>query len=321
MSTTQEPRTGKVHLVTGAHHTKWDNSLPPAVRIESGDTVILECREPADGQFTPDSTVETLETLNFDRIHSLSGPVFLEGAEPGDALSVEILEFVHQGWAWTMIHPGLGILHEEFGETRVLKIWKVGEDGRASFREGVRVPLEPFCGVMGVALADPGAHNTLPPRRVGGNMDIRHLCRGTVLQLPIEVPGALFSLGDCHLAQGDGEVCGTALEAPMTVTVRISLVKDGGLESPRFVTAGPTTSRVDGMGHLATTSIGLDLQGGAREAVRAMVDLLQSRYGLPREDAYVICSAAGDLKIPVPVLADGHQSVVSFHVPRSIFVG
>lgn len=107
----------------------------------------------------------------------------------------------------------------------------------------------------------------------------------------------------------------------MTVTVRISLVKDGGLESPRFVTAGPTTSRVDGMGHLATTSIGLDLQGGAREAVRAMVDLLQSRYGLPREDAYVICSAAGDLKIPVPVLADGHQSVVSFHVPRSIFVG
>ncbi len=321
MTTTHEPRTGQVHVVAGAHHSKWDNSLPAAARIESGDTVVFECREPADGQFTPESTVETLETLDFDRIHSLSGPVYVAGAEPGDTLSVEIIAFRHQGWAWTMVHPGLGLLHEDFGETKALRIWRVGADGRAAFRDGVRVPVEPFCGVMGVALAEPGAHQTLPPRRVGGNLDIRHLCRGTVLELPIEVPGALFSLGDCHLAQGDGEVCGTALEAPMTVTVRISLVKGRSIEAPRFVTAGPTTSKSDGMGYYVTTAIGLDLQRGAEQAVRTMVEHLESEQGLSREDAYVICSGAGDLKIAVPVLADGHQSVVSFHLPRSIFVG
>jgi acetamidase/formamidase len=320
VATIEQRKVGRVHVIDDAHHWRWDNSLKPAKEVESGDVLVFVCREPADGQFTPASTVATLKKLDFDRIHSLSGPVSIAGAKPGDALSIEILDFKHEGWAWTMIYPGLGLLQKDFGETMALRIWKVGSDGRASFRPGVRVPVEPFCGVMGVAPEEPGAHITLPPRRTGGNMDIRHLCKGTTLQLPIEVPGGLFSLGDCHLAQGDGEVCGTALEAPMTVTVRLTLLKDLSLSAPCYTTSGPTTSKVDGMGHYAKTAIGLDLQQCAEEAVRSMVDFLQSEYGLSREDAYVVCSAAGDLKIPVPVLGDGHRGVVSFHVPRSIFV-
>jgi acetamidase/formamidase len=156
---------------------------------------------------------------------------------------------------------------------------------------------------------------------VGGNLDIRHLTRGSVLSLPVEVPNGLLSIGDCHLAQGDGEICGTALEAPMTVTIRVGLRKDKPVRAPFFTTSGPTTSKSDGMGYHVTTAIGLDMQEGAREAVRAMIDHLADERGLSRLEAYILCSAAGDLKMAVPVLADGHRSVVSFHLPKSIFVG
>lgn len=320
MSLTRRVPVGAMHYLADAHHSKWDSSLEPALTISPGDTVVFKCCEAADGQFTPESTVETVRALDFDRIHSLTGPVFVSGAEPGDVLEVEILEFLHEGWAWTMVHPGLGLLHEDFGETTELWIWKVGSDERAEFKPGIRVPVEPFCGVMGVAPAEPGSHATLPPRRVGGNLDVRHLCQGTVLSLPVEVPGALFSVGDGHLAQGDGEVCGTALEAPLTVTLRFNLDKGRSIPSPGYVTAGSTTTKFDGMGHYAQTSIGLDLHGGAQAALRSMIDFLEASHGLSRVEAYILCSAAGDLKIAVPVLAEGHQSVVSFHLPKAIFV-
>jgi acetamidase/formamidase len=313
-------RPGATHYLEDLHHCRWDAGLEPVLTVDPGDIVVFRCKEPAGGQFTPDSTVEILDSLDFDRIHTLTGPVAVAGAEPGDALEVEILDFEHEGWAWTMVHPGLGLLHEDFDDTKALRIWKVGSDGRASFGAGARVPVEPFCGVMGVAPDEPGEHITLPPRRTGGNMDIRHLCRGTILHLPVEVPGALFSLGDCHLAQGDGEVCGTALEAPMTVTVRLGLDKQRNLPAPQYVTAGPTTTRAEGFGYWATTGIGLDLQVGAQQALRAMLDLLERTRGIDRLDAYVLCSAAGDLKIPVPLLGEGHRSVVAFHFPRSVFV-
>jgi acetamidase/formamidase len=311
----------EVHVLEGRHHTKWDNSLEPALVVQPGDVVVIRCVEATDGQLTPESTVEALETLDFDRIHTLSGPIAVAGAEPGDVVSVELLDFEHDGWAWTMVFPGLGLLHEDFGDTRALRIWKTGADGRAIFNDRIRVPVEPFCGVMGLAPGAPGATFTLPPSRVGGNLDIRHLTKGTTLYLPVEVDGGLLSIGDCHLAQGDGEVCGTALEAPMTVTVRLGLVKDSRSAAPFFTTSGPTTVKSDGLGYHVTTAIGLDLQEGARNAVRAMIDWLEAEHGLSRVDAYVLCSAAGDLKMAVPVLADGHRSVVTFHLPRSIFVG
>ena len=128
----------------------------------------------------------------------------MAGAEPGDVLKVEIQEFAHEGWGWTCIYPGFGLLPDDFGNYMGLFIWKVGKDGRAELKPGIRIPIEPFMGIMGVAPKEDGAHSTMPPRRTGGNLDIRHLCKGSVAYFPVDVPGALFSVGDGHLAQGDG---------------------------------------------------------------------------------------------------------------------
>lgn len=302
-------------------HFKFDNSLPPVITVQSGSTMIIECRAGCDNQLNPDSTVKDLEAVDRTRVHALTGPIAVEGAEPGDILKVEIQEFTHQGFGWTYISPGFGLLPDDFGDRRELFIWKVGSDERAELRPGIRVPIEPFMGVMGVAPKENGAHSTMPPRHVGGNIDIRHLCKGSTAYFPVEVPGALFSVGDGHLAQGDGEVCGLAIEAPLTVRMRLSVEKGQSIPSVQFETNGPTTSKADSMGYYATTATGLNLAEGVRVAVRTMIDRLETRFGLSRTEAYMLCSVAGDLKIAVPVLGPGHASNVTFHLPKSVFVG
>ncbi len=219
-----------------------------------------------------------------------------------------------------MLLPGLGLLQDDFPDP-ALKIWTVGPDERAELRPGVRVPTELFLGEMGDAPEEPGAHATMPPRRTGGNLDTRHIIKGSVTYFPVQVPGALFSIGDGHLAQGDGEVCGTAIEAPLTVTVKISLRKGRSIPGVQFVTNGPTTSKSDGMGYYVTTAEGPDLQVGAERSVRYMIDHLESEHGLSRTDAYMLCSVAGDLKISVPVLGESHTSLVAFYMPHSVFIG
>src|SRR5690606_35170056 len=146
------------------------------------------------------------------------GPVYVNGAEPGDVLEVEIRELQHHGWGYTGVWPGKGLLAEDFGDEYALQHWYVGDDGRVGFKPNIRIPIEPFIGFLGNAPAEAGAFNTMMPRPTGGNMDIRHLTVGSSVFLPVAVPGALFSTGDCHLGQGDGEVCLTAMEAPLTAT-------------------------------------------------------------------------------------------------------
>lgn len=315
--TTRRPQ---LHYLADSIHYCYDKSIPPALTIAPGDTVVIGCREAADGQFTPDSTTALLKTLDWNRIHALTGPIFVEGAAPGDVLAVEVLEIAHHGWGWTCVLPGFGLLAEDFGDAERVRIWEVGEDGRGSFLPGVRVPVEPFMGEMGVAWAEPGRHPTMPPTLHGGNLDCRHTCVGATVYFPVEVEGALFSTGDGHLAQGDGEVCGIAMEAPLEVTMRFEVLKGESIPCVRFDTRGPTTSKVDGLGHYVTSGIGPDLHRSAQDAVRRMIDLLEARKGLDRIDAYMLCSVAGDLKIAVPVLGDGHESHVTFHMPKSVFV-
>jgi acetamidase/formamidase len=312
---------GAVHQLAEAHHFRFDNSLPPALTVEAGDTVVFECLEAYGGEITAESTVETIKELPFDAVHCLTGPVAVAGAEPGDVLEVEILEIEHDTWAWTGVFAGIGALAHELGDTWALHHWFVGDDGRAEFKPGIRVPVEPFCGVMGVALNEPGEHLTMTPRRVGGNLDTRHLCTGSRLYLPVEVPGALFSVGDGHLAQGDGEVCGTALETNLTVTLRFRVRRGRSIRAPQFETDRPTTSRTDGMGYFSTSAPADDLDVGVTNAVHDMVELLGERHGLSTIEAYILCSAAGDLRISVPKLGPTHASLVTFNMPKSIFVG
>jgi acetamidase/formamidase len=189
--------------------------------------------------------------------------------------------------------------------------------GPAAFSSAAKVPLKPFAGTIGVAPGEPGLHSIVPPRRVGGNLDIRDLNAGTVLYLPVEAKGALFSVGDTHAAQGDGEVCGTAIESAMDVTLRFDLIKETRLETPRFTTAGPVTRHLDARGYEVTTGVGPDLMSGARAAVSNMIDLLGREHGLGAAEAYMLCSVVGDLRISE--IVDMPNWVVSFYFPRIVF--
>ena len=299
------------------HHFGWDNAITPVLRIAPGETVTFDTMDSSGGQLSPASTVADIAALDFGKVNPVSGPVWIDGAEPGDALKVTFLGFRPSGWGWTANIPGFGLLADQFTEP-ALHIWTYDTATMqpAAYGPGGRVPLKPFAGTVGLAPAESGLHSIVPPRRVGGNMDIRDLSAGSTLYLPIEVAGALFSIGDTHAAQGDGEVCGTAIESQMQVTLAFDLVKDAGLAMPRFTTPGPVSSHFDRAGYEVTTGIGADLMAGARDAVSGMIDLLGKRFGLAPVDAYMLCSVCADLRISE--IVDQPNWVVSLHFPRIV---
>lgn len=301
-----------------SQHFGWNRDFTPVLTARSGETIHFECADSSAGQLGEGSTVESVKTLDFGKINPVTGPVFVEGAEPGDALKVTIRKFVPSGIGWTANIPGFGLLADQFLDPAI-HVWKYDAASMAPalYGPGGRVPLKPFAGTIGVAPAEPGLHSIVPPRRVGGNLDIRDITEGVTLYLPVEVPGALFSIGDTHAAQGDGEVCGTAIESRMDVEATIELVKNARLESPRFTTPGPVTRHLDAAGYEVTTGIGPDLMTGAREAVKRMIDLLAAEHGLSPVDAYMLCSVCGDLRISE--IVDMPNWVVSFYFPRIVF--
>ncbi len=299
------------------HHFGWDHSIPPVMTVAPGSTIEFECLDASGGQLTKDSTVADVAALDFGKVNPVTGPVFVDGAEPGDAVKVTLHEFKPSGFGWTANIPGFGLLAEDFTEA-ALHVWKydAGSLAPALFGPGGKVPLKPFAGTIGLAPAEPGLHSVVPPRRVGGNMDIRDLAAGTELYLPVEVAGALFSIGDTHAAQGDGEVCGTAIESPMNVVLTLDLVKGANLKMPRFTTPGPVTRHLDEKGYEVTTGVGEDLFAGAQAAVAQMVDLLAGRHGMAPVEAYMLCSACGDLRISE--IVDQPNWIVSFYFPRVV---
>jgi len=307
------------HTIHGAHHHYgWDNALPPAETVAPGTTLRFECKDSGSGHFTPQSTAEAVGSLDFSRVNPVTGPVFVDGAEPGDVLKVTIEAFEPSGFGWTAIIPGFGLLADQF-TAPALALWKydAGTMAPAAFSRHGKVPLKPFAGTIGLAPAEPGLHSVVPPRRVGGNLDVRDLSTGSVLYLPVEVKGALFSVGDTHAAQGDGEVCGTAIESAMHATFTFDLVKHTPLATPRFTTPGPVTRHLDARGYEVTTGVGPDLMAGARAAVSGMIELLGHEHGLSPEDAYMLCSVCGDLR--VSEIVDMPNWVVSFYFPRLVF--
>ncbi len=300
------------------HHYGWDNSNPPVLTVAPGDSVEFAVVEASGGQLDANSGVAEVLALDFAKINPVTGPVLVDGAEPGDALKVTIESFVPSGWGWTAIIPGFGLLADQFPEPAI-NIWSYDAVGLAPALYGAdgRVPLKPFCGTIGLAPAEAGVHSIVPPRRVGGNMDIRDISAGTELYLPVEVVGALVSVGDTHAAQGDGEVCGTAIESPMTVALGFDLVKDANLAFPRYETAGPVSRHFDEKGYHVTTGIGPDLMRGAKDAVSGMIDLLGTLHGLAAAEAYMLCSVCADLRISE--IVDLPNWVVSLYFPKIVF--
>ncbi len=300
-----------------SHHFGWSRDFEPTLVAKPGSTIHFECSDSSAGQLGASSTVQDVIDLDFGKINPVTGPVYIEGAMPGDAIKVTIREFVPSGIGWTANIPGFGLLADQFTDA-ALHIWKYDPASMAPalYGPGGKVPLKPFAGTIGLAPAEPGLHSIVPPRRVGGNLDIRDITSGVTLYLPVEVEGGLFSIGDTHAAQGDGEICGTAIESQMDLTVTLDLVKDARLVSPRFTTPGPVTSHLDTAGYEVTTGIGADLMTGAREAVMRMIDLLCAEHGYTPVDAYMLCSVCGDLRISE--IVDAPNWVVSFYFPRIV---
>src|ERR671930_1825076 len=219
-------------------HFTWDAGNAPALTIASGDTVVFHSRDVSDDQIGPESTAEVIADLNWDRVYPLAGPMAVEGAQPGDTLAVEILDIHTQGWGWTAILPGLGLLPDDFPDP-YLRIFDLSFGDVAYMRDDIVIPLTPFFGTMGVCPAGASAQPVMPPGTFGGNMDTRQLVAGSTLYLPVEVDNALFSCGDAHGCQGDGEGCVTGLQAPMYASLRFTLEKGLALPSPQYRTPPP----------------------------------------------------------------------------------
>jgi formamidase len=355
----QEPHSG---------HNRYHPEIAPALEVGEGEEVILETRDALDGQIAPNSTIADFPRIDVGAVHPLTGPVFVKGAKPGDMLEIEFLDIAPQPVAFSAIMPGLGFLRDVMTEPFLVH-WRI-RDGWATSEQipHVRIPGAPFLGVSAVAPsaqklkewtareqrviekggmalppdpagAVPGGPcgltglRTLPPRENGGNFDVKQLTKGAKLYLPVFVEGGLFSTGDAHFAQGDGEVCVTAVEMGATAVLRFKIHKGAAL-SRKF--SAPTFSRqgyfadpryavperflgVMGMpinkeGEIEAENLTL----ACRNAVLNMMDLLQER-GFSRQQAYVICSVAVDLRISNVV--DVPNYVVPALLPEAIFVG
>jgi acetamidase/formamidase len=241
--------------------------------------------------------------------------VFVKDAQPGDVLAVELLELRPSAWGWTAIIPGFGLLADEFPDPWLRTSRIDAGRGIVRFSDTIALPHRPFPGTLGVAPPEPGPHSILPPTRWGGNMDIKHLRAGTTLYLPVGVEGALFSLGDAHAAQGDGEVCGTAVETAMDVVVRLTVRRDLALAAPQYDV--PAQAPQPAPGYHVCTGIGPDLLEATRDALRATIAHLGDRHGLDRNEAYALASVACDLRIHEVV--DAPNWVVGAFVPDDVF--
>jgi acetamidase/formamidase len=299
-------------------HREWNNALTPRLTIDPGDTVVFDTRDASDHYYSRTSTHPDVLARGPFRGHPLTGPVSVRGAAPGDTLVIEILDVRPAlDFGWTAIRPGRGLLPESDFANPFLNIWDL-DAGVARMGKRVAVPIEAFPGVMGVALEEPGGHSTMPPRRSGGNMDIRQLTGGATLFLPVLVPGALFSVGDAHGAQGDGEVCITAVEMSAQCTLRFDLRRGQMVPEPQLRSPRPPAGEGRRGPWYATTANGPDLYASSQQAIRYMIDHIVRERGLSREEAYIVCSVAVDLKISE--IVDAPNWIVSAFLPESIFL-
>ena len=293
-------------------HYLWNKRHKPALRIEPGDVVSFDINDVWSWEINRNTKSRDLEALDDSKLYPLSGPVYVEGAQPGDTLSVEVLEVGIDDFGWSTIMPGYGLL-EEFRKPFLYK-WELEDKKFAPFERGIKVPIRPFCGVMGVAPSKRGDIEPMPPGSHGGNMDIKHLTTGSRLELPVWTEGALFSTGDVHAAMGDGEVCVTAIECAGRARFRFELVKKTGLAWPRYSAKMDSGS---GREYHVETGIAPDLMDATKTSVRNMLKFLVSSYGLSREEAYVLCSVAVDLRVHEVV--DKPNWVVGAAIPLDIF--
>jgi len=298
----------------------YDAAAPPVLTINSGDTVqfdtlLTSSPKRLEGAGVPPDQVEQSLRDIYKEVtnkgpggHILTGPVFIEGAEPGDTLEVRIQKIdLAISYAYNGFSPGRGFLPEDFPYAQIKIIPLNRERMVATFSRGVEIPLHPFFGSMGVAPPEvSGRINSAPPWIHGGNMDNKELVAGTTLFLPVHAKGALFFIGDGHAGQGNGEVDITAMETSLVGTLQFIVHKNQKLRYPRAET--PT--------HYISMGFNEDLNEATKLAVREMIAFLMEQKHLSHDDAYMLTSVAGD--VDITQLVDGNKGV---HVmmPKNIF--
>ncbi|MGD0760753.1 MAG: acetamidase/formamidase family protein [Candidatus Sulfotelmatobacter sp.] len=293
-------------------HSRWNRALEPRLRVTPGDTVHLQCLDSSGAQVHPAMNVGDFLGIDRGRIHALTGPIFVEGAEPGDVLQIDVLEVAHKGWGWSSVIAGLGFLKERFSEPYLFH-WQLEGAVSRSLAPAV-VALRPFCGVMGVAPAEDGEFRTRPPGIFGGNMDVRELSQGATLFLPVLNRGALFSAGDAHAAQGDGEVCINGIECPADVTLRFHLHKRRPLPGPLVESAAhPVHAEAEAW---IVVESDRDTVAAARAATSRMIDLLVDRWKFTAVHAYLLCSVAMHLRLSQVV--NEPMFTVSAAIPKHV---
>lgn len=301
-------------------HSVWDRSIPARLHVAPGDEVEFECVDASGAQVKPGMSTEDYLKIDRTRIHALTGPIWVESAEPGDVLQIDILATRHSGWGWTSVVEGLGFLKDRF-RTPYLFHWNLEGEVTRSLAPAA-VPVRPFLGVMGVARADDGSFRTRPPGAFGGNLDVRELCAGATLYLPVYNKGALFSCGDGHAAQGDGEVCINGIECPLDATLRFRLHKQQPLSGP-IVESTDSIAPDSIADSWVVVETGSDLTDAARAATNRMIDLLVSRWGFTDVHAYLLCSVALKLRLSQVVNEPIHtvSAAISKQIlpPRELF--
>ena len=303
------------HDVPDIYNRLWTPQHEPVLSIRSGDTIGFDVRDAADGQLDSYRNGDPIPDRDGSRSYPLRGPIMVDGAEPGDVLEIEPLEFTPLGWGFTASRPGAGLLPNDFTEPHIYK-WDLSNGQTADFLDVATVPLRPFLGVLACTPATAEPLPVMPPGNFGGNMDIRDLVVGTKIYLPVGLSGARFMFGDPHAAQGDGEVCVTAIEAPLSGCLKVTLHKGRSIRSPQFQTSGPLRPGIEDMGFYATTGIGPDLHEAARESLRNMIDHMCFTYKIEPHEAYLLSSVVVDLKISE--IVDAPNWIVSAYLPLSV---
>lgn len=288
-------------------HNKFSSKIPPVLTVSDGSIIEAFTQEATGGQLNINSTIEDLKKVDMDKVHTLTGPIYVEGADIGDVLAVELLDLEPGNWGWTAMEPEFGFLAGEH-ETELFKTYELDKKNNlVRFSENISIPLKPFPGVMGVAPKTEEMLTTFPPRENGGNMDDPHLVKGVTAYFPIFVKGALFSIGDTHAVQGLGEVVGTAVECDMRIRFRLRVIKNRSITEPQY----------ESEEYYATTGFATTIDEAAKKATRYMIQHISETYHMSWDEAYMLCSLVGDLKIAEVV--DEPNMLVTMHIPKSIF--
>jgi acetamidase/formamidase len=296
----------------GSLHKTWNRRQKPVLTIQPGDTVSLTAPDAANGEVTSKSTSEDIGRINYRRLDPLVGPVYIEGARPGDALKIDVLELKPLGWGWTALLPEFGILWREIKDPW-LKVWTL-DTNYVEMPNGSRFDLHPMIGCMGVAPAKDGDYASITPTNAAGNIDVRYLNVGSSLIVPVFNDGALLSAADGHALQGEGEICGTAIECPMEMTLKIELIKDARLEWPELLVKDTFPAAE---GYRIFTGIGPDLMEAARDSVRHAISPLAKALNVDELTAYGLLGVVGELRIHE--IVDEPHWIVGCMLPRRLF--